>query len=82
MERGKLSILRETSAGTAYKLQAWENGKNLSRYVPPEQAPAVREALAGYQLFESLTGAYAQLKIQETRDALAAGSKKKSRPRR
>lgn len=82
MERGKLSSLRETSAGTAFKLQAWENGKNLSRYIPPDQVPAVQEAIGGYQRFQELTEQYAQLKIEETRAAITAGSKKKTRPRR
>lgn len=78
MERGKLSSLRETSMGTACKLQAWENGKNVSRYVPADQVRAVQEAIGGYHLFESLTEQYAQLKIEETRAAMAAGSKKKT----
>src|ERR1044071_5589321 len=78
MERGKLSVMRETSTGTAYKLQAWEDGKNLSRYVPPEQATAVQEAIDGYQRYQTLTEQYAQLKIEETRAAIQAGSKKKN----
>ena len=78
MERGKLSSLRETSQGTAFKLQAWENGKNISRYIPPDQVPAVQEAISGYQRFEDLTEQYAQLKIEQTRAAIAAGSKKKT----
>ena len=81
MERGKLSSLRETSAGTAFKLQVWENGKNISRYIPPDQVPAVQEAVGGYQRFQALTEQYAQLKIEETRAAIAAGSKKKLRAR-
>ena len=78
MERGKLSVMRETSTGTAYKLQAWEDGKNLSRYVPPEQATAVQEAIDGYQRYQTLTEQYAQLKVEETRAAIQAGSKKKN----
>ena len=77
MERGKLSVMRDTSAGPAYKLQAWENGKNVSRYVPPEQGPAVQEAIEGYRRYQALAEQYAQLKIEETRAAIAAGSKKK-----
>lgn len=77
MERGKLSVMRETDAGPAYKLQVWENGKNVSRYVPPDQAAAVQEAVEGYQRFESLTQAYAQQIIQQTRREIAAGVKKK-----
>lgn len=78
MERGKLSDLRQTSMGTACKLQTWENGKNVSRYIPADQVPAVQEAIGGYHLFENLTEQYAQLKIEETRAAIAAGSKKKT----
>ncbi len=82
MERGKLSSHRETSAGTACKLQTWENGKNLSRYIPADQVPAVKEAIAGYQQFQDLTEQYAQLKIEQTRAAIAVGSKKKPPVRR
>lgn len=81
MERGKLSPLRETSVGTACKLQAWENGKNVSRYIPPDQVEAVQEAIVGYQRFADLTEQYAALKIDETRATIAAGSKKKTRAR-
>ena len=77
MERGKLSSLRETSAGTAFKLQAWENGKNVSRYIPPDEVTAVQEAIVGYHRFQALTEQYVQLKIEETRAAIAADSKKK-----
>ena len=82
MERGKLTSLRETSLGTACKLQAWEDGKNISRYIPAHQVPVVKEAIAGYQQFQHLTEQYAQLKIEETRAAIAAGSKKKNRVQR
>ena len=80
MERGKLSVIREGASGPFYKIQARENGKNVTRYVPRDQVPATEEAIAGFQKFEALTDQYAELKIQETRAALAAGSKKKSPP--
>lgn len=79
MERGKLSVIKESAAGPFYKIQAREQGKNLTRYVPREQVGAVQEAIAGYQLFESLTEQYAQRVIDRTREAIAAGSKKKPR---
>jgi hypothetical protein len=82
MERGKLSIIKESASGPFYKLQARENGKNVTRYVPREQVPAVREAIEGYKQFQVLTGEYAQEVITQTRAALAAGSKKKPSPRR
>jgi len=81
MERGKLSVVKESAAGPFYKLQAWEHGRNHTRYVPREQAPAVQEALAGYQQFQALTDQYAQEVITQTRAVLAAGSKKKPPPR-
>jgi hypothetical protein len=82
MERGKLSLMRETSSGPAYKLQAWEDGKNHSRYIPPEQAPAVREAIDGYARFQALIGRYVDQVVQRTRAEIASGPKKtKHRPK-
>ena len=78
MERGKLSVIKESSAGPFYKIQAREQGKNLTRYVPREQVAAVQEAIEGYQRFESLTQQYAQQVIERTRQTIAAGSKKKA----
>jgi hypothetical protein len=78
MERGKLSVIKESSAGPFYKIQAREDGKNLTRYVPREQVAAVQEAIQGYQRFESLTEQYAQRVITQTRQAIAAASKKKN----
>jgi predicted metal-dependent hydrolase len=78
MERGKLSVIKEGATGPFYKLQARENGKNLTRYIPREQVPAVQAAIAGYQRFESLTEEYAHQVITHTRATLAEGFKKKS----
>ena len=80
MERGKISVIREGPSGPFYKIQAREEGKNFTRYVPRDQVPATEEAIEGYQKFQTLTEEYAQLKIQETRAAIAANSKKKTRP--
>jgi hypothetical protein len=82
MERGKLSVMREGPAGTHFKHQVWENGKNLSRHVPQDQAPAFEEAIQGYHKFQQLTEQYAQQVIDQTRAELAANSKKKTRHRR
>jgi hypothetical protein len=78
MERGKLTVMREGPEGSYYKHQAWENGQNLSRYVSRDQAPAVQEAIDGYQKFQELTEQYAQALIDKTRAELAANSKKKT----
>lgn len=81
MERGKLSVIKESASGPFYKLQARENGKNVTRYVPRGDVPAVREAIDGFQRFQALTEQYANMKIQETRAAIAGGSKKKTAAR-
>ena len=80
MERGKLSVMREGPSGPFYKLQAREDGQNRTRYVPRDQAPLVREAIEGFQQFQSLTEQYARLIIDQTRARIACASKK-NRPR-
>ena len=82
MERGKLSVIKESASGPFYKLQAREKGKNVTRYVPRELVPSVRQAIEGYKQFQALTEQYAQEVITQTRAAIAAGSKKKPSPRR
>jgi hypothetical protein len=82
MERGKLSVIKEGASGPFYKLQARENGKNVTRYIPREQVPLVQEAIAGYHHFETLTEAYARQVIANTRTAIAAGIKKKTARRK
>jgi hypothetical protein len=77
MERGKLSVMREGPEDTHYKLQAWENGKNVSRHVSSDQATAVQAAIDGYHQFQELTEQYAQQVIDKTRAEWAAHSKKK-----
>jgi hypothetical protein len=77
MERGKLTVMSQGPEGPHYKLQAWENGKNVSRHVSRDQADAVQDALEGYQKFQNLTEEYAQAVIDQTRAELAAHSKKK-----
>jgi len=82
MERGKLSVMRQGPEGTHFKLQAWENGKNVSRHVSSDQAPAVQEAIDGYHQFHALTEQYAQQVIEKTRAERADNSKKKKYRRR
>jgi hypothetical protein len=77
MERGKLTVMREGPEGPYYKLQVWENGKNLSRYVCRDQATSVQAAIDGYHQFKALSEQYAQTVIDRTRAELVAQSKKK-----
>ena len=76
MERGSISVLRKTPDGPFYNHQTWENGKNVSRYVPRDQIPALQEAINGYQQFKQLTQEYAEQIIQKTRTERAAQVKK------
>ena len=65
------------------QLQASDMGKNVSRYIAPDQAEATKQALDGYHKFQELTQRYAKAIIDQTRAELTASSKKKkSHPRR
>ena len=86
MERGKLSPYtfkgRATPATPYYKLQGWEQGQNVTRYVRSEQVPLVEAALAGYAQFQDLVEQYAQGVIAQTREQLATVGVKKKPGRR
>ena len=78
LEPGKLSVIRQGPDGPYYKLQCREQGKNLTRYVPRDQAPLVAAHTANYARFQSLVAAYVALLAQQTRAEREAGSKKKT----
>lgn len=78
MERGKLCILRHGPNGPYYNHQTWENGRNVSRYVPPDQLEAMQQAIAGYEQFQSLVKQHVEQVVQSTRAQREAGSKKKT----
>jgi len=80
MDRGTLSIFRQGPAGAYYNHQCYENGRNVSRYVPREQLPALQEALEGYHHFQQLVEQYVQLLVEKTRAERQAGVKKKTPP--
>lgn len=86
MERGKLSAYTFQARGPApspyYKLQAWEEGKNVTRYIRSEQVPLVEEALAGHARFQELVAEYEQLIIDQTRKQLTAVGVKRKPGRR
>ena len=52
--------------GPYYKFQVWQDGRNHTRSVPPGEAPALREDIANFHLFEQLTAQLAQLNIEHT----------------
>jgi len=85
MERGKISPVvfkdRSPQAGPYFKLQYWEQGKNHTRHVPPEQLAALQAAVEGYAEFQDLMQQYAQIVVAETRSELrqlSSGIKKKT----
>jgi uncharacterized protein DUF6788 len=79
MERGTLNVIRQGPAGPYYNHQCYEEGKNVSRYVPSDQVSQIKEALDGYHHFQELVQQYAQLMVEKTRAEREAGSKKKTR---
>jgi hypothetical protein len=84
MEFGKLSeyqrLDRSKDSGPYFKLQIWQDGKNHTRHVRPEELPHLREALEGYARFRALADEYANLIVAQTRLRLEEGVKKKIQP--
>ncbi len=77
LERGSVSVLRQGPNGPYYNHQAYENGRNVSRYVPADQVAELQAALADYHRFQQLVQQYVELLVQQTRAQRQAGSKKK-----
>ena len=77
MERGKLSIMREGPKGPYYNLQRWQDGHNVTEYVPRDQVPLVEENIEAYRHFEQLIEQYSRLLTDATRLGRKAGAKKK-----
>jgi hypothetical protein len=77
LDRGSLHVIRQGPSGPYYNHQCYEDGKKVTRYVPAEQVPDLKTALANYQRFQELVQQYAQLLVDQTRADRAAGSKKK-----
>ena len=80
MEKGTLSAIRETPRGPCCNLQRWENGRNVSEYISPEQVAHVRENIQAHARFEALVAQYVQLLSVRSREERHAGLKKKRRP--
>ena len=81
MDRGTMSVIRRGPEGPYYNHQCYEHGRNVSRYVPREQVPELKDAIEGYHRFGQLMDQYVQLMMDKTRAERLAGSKKNS-PRR
>jgi hypothetical protein len=81
LDRGTVSVLRQGPEGPYYNHQCYENGRNVSRYVLPEQVPDLKAAIDGYHRVQELMAQYVELLVEKTRAEREAGVKKKT-PRR
>lgn len=79
MDRGKLCVIRQGPHGPFYNLQSWEKGRNITRYVPRDQVPALETDIKAYEQFQAFVEEYAQLVIDQTRSERMTGLKKKNR---
>jgi hypothetical protein len=82
LDRGTLSIIRQGPQGPYYNHQCYENGRNVSRYVPAGQVADLKAALDGYRQVQTLMSQYLQLMVEKTRaERLANAKKKTQRPK-
>ena len=77
MERGKLCPMR---GGRYFNHQTWEQGRNVVRYVPAAQVPALRRSIAGYRRFLKLAEQYVALSVQQTRQGRILARQKSPSP--
>ena|SRR5579872_3485309 len=75
LERGTVSVIRQGPDGAYYNHQCYEEGRNVSRYVPLEQVAEVKEGIDGYRRFQELVQQYVQLTVEKTRAQREAGLK-------
>src|ERR1035441_2664243 len=81
LDRGTVSVLRRGPQGPYYNHQCYENGRNVSRYVPAGQVPGLQAAIARCHRVQELMGQYVQLLVKNPRAARAAAAKKMTPPR-
>jgi hypothetical protein len=91
MEQGSLQSETRPSArdshqpqGPYFKHQIWEQGRNVTRRIPAQKAPALAKAIEGRKEFEKLAGQFVEATVAMTRAGTSADSKKngtKSRTR-
>ncbi len=83
MELGKLSGYqhrgRPKDSSSYHRLQIWCDGKNHTRYIRPEELPALQEAVDGHARFRELVDKYAAIVVAETRRRMDDPAKKKTR---
>jgi hypothetical protein len=83
MEQGSFKAEYRQSAsgerrGPYFKHQFWQGGANVSRRVPPEDAPALESAIANRQKFEALANQFVDLTVSRTRQEQSVALKKRA----
>ena len=83
MEQGSLKAeYRHTPSGQRcgpyFKHQAWQDGSNVSRRVPAQEAPALEAAIANRQKFEALATEFIDVTVSGTRQSQATAEKKRA----
>jgi hypothetical protein len=76
MERGTLSVIRQTPSGPCFNLQRRENGRHTSEYIPAAQGPLVKANLARHSEFQAVVEQYVNLVCEQSRQERMAGVKK------
>ena len=82
MDQGTVSVIRRGPHHSYYNHQCYENGRNVSRYVPAHQVSELEEAIEGYRRFQELVDQYVHLQVEKTRSERQTGLKKKTPPTR
>ncbi len=83
MEQGSIQAEKRPSVrhpdqgrGPYYKHQVWEDGQNLTRRVPVEEADALAQAIEGRKEFERLAEAFIDATVLLTRAESSPDAKK------
>src|SRR5438093_5342181 len=83
MERGSLQVETRPSQrdasqerGPYFKHQIWEDGQNMTRRIPADQADALAQAIEGRKEFEKLAEQYVDATVAMTRADSSSDSKK------
>ncbi|MEI6452507.1 MAG: DUF6788 family protein [Actinomycetes bacterium] len=74
---GSLSAQRRARGGEYLQLSYSYLGKGHTRYVRPEDVPALEQQMANYRRFRKLTGRWLQLEIELSRLSCEEGRRTK-----
>jgi len=55
--------------GPYYKYQRWENGRNVTRRVPTEEAEQLKNAVDGYHRFLELADEFVAITVEMTKES-------------